>query len=125
MYYVMFSRAQDLEQVYVENFTKKIKANEKSLAENQRLVERSIVPSYKNVHFCLFMINIQSLENKIPDLEGDIYAQKSDHLLVVETWMKKNKKSNTNISGRLVRFLLQYMTNEKIYSLSVSLDLQL
>ena len=106
MYYVLFSCAEDIEQVYMESFTKKIKANEKSLAENQKLVERSIVPSYRNIHFCLFMVNIQSLENKLIDLEQDIFAQKSDHIIIVETWIKKNKKSNVNISGRLVRFLV-------------------
>ena len=102
MYYVMFSRAQDLEQVYVENFSGVIKANEKSLLENQNLVNRSIVPSYRDNHFCVFMVNIQSLENKIVDLTNDIYASKSDHICVVETWRKKNKNKRLNIPGRLV-----------------------
>ena len=104
MYYVMFSRAQDLEQVYVENFTGVIKANEKSLLENQNLVNRSIVPSYRDNHFCVFMLNIQSLENKIVDLTNDIYAPKSDHICVVETWRKKNDRKKMNIPGRLVNF---------------------
>ena len=51
MYYLMFSRAQDLEQVYVKDFTGKIIANEKSLAENNNLAGRSIVPSYHENHF--------------------------------------------------------------------------
>ena len=105
MYYLMFSRAQDLEQIYVENFTKVIKANEKSLEENKNLVNRSIVPSYEEKHFCVFMVNIQSLENKIIDLTNDIYASKSDHVCVVETWLKKNKKNNLNIPDRCVYFV--------------------
>ena len=105
MYYVMFSRAQDLEQVYVKNFTKKIKANEKSLLENQNLVDRSIVQSYKDNHFCLFMVNIQSLENKIVDLTNDVYASKADHICVVETWLKTNKEYNLNIHERFVTFI--------------------
>ena len=105
MYYVMFSRAQTLEQIYVENFTKTIKANEKSLLENTNLVNRSIVPSYRNNHFSIFMVNIQSLENKIVDLTNDIYASKSDHVCVVETWLKKNKKNNLNIPDRCVYFV--------------------
>ena len=85
MYYVMFSRAQDLEQVYKENLFKVLKANEKSLLENENLVNRSIVPSHRDNHFCLFMVNIQSLENKIVDLTNDIHASKADHICVVET----------------------------------------
>ena len=76
MYYLMFSRAQDLEQVYVENFTNVIKANEKSLIENDNLIQRSIVPSFQDKYFNIFMVNIQSLENKIIDLSKDIYAQR-------------------------------------------------
>ena len=104
MYYLMFSRAQDLEQVYVENFTKTIKANQKSLLENKNLVNRSIVPSYKENHFCVFMVNIQSLENKIVDLTNDVYASKADHICVVETWLKKNRKNDLTIPDRLVKF---------------------
>ena len=108
MYYVMFSRAQDLEQVYVENFTKIIKVNEKSLLENENLVNRSIVPSHRDNHFCLFMVNIQSLENKIVDLTNDIHASKADHICVVETWLKRSKNKNFNLHGRLEYFHIQF-----------------
>ena len=104
MYYVMFSRAQDLEQIYVKNFTKSIKANEKSLLENQKLVNRSIVPSFKDNHFCVFMVNIQSLKNKIIDLTHDIFASKADHICVVETWLMKNANNDLKICDRLVKF---------------------
>ena len=100
MYYLMFSRAQDLEQVYVKNFTGKIIANEKSLAENDNLVKRSIVPSYHENHFCVFMVNIQSLENKIIELKNDLYASKADHICVVETWLEPNNDKNLNIPER-------------------------
>ena len=110
MYYVMFSRAQDLDQIYVENFTKEIKANEKSLLENQNLVNRSIVPSYKDNHFCVFMVNIQSLENKVVDLTQDVFASNADHICLVETWLKKNKDYNFKIQERLVAFIYFMLT---------------
>ena len=108
MYYVMFSRAQDLEQVYKENLFKILKANEKSLLENENLVNRSIVPSHRDNHFCLFMVNIQSLENKIVDLTNDIHASKADHICVVETWLKRSKNKNFNLHGRLEYFHIQF-----------------
>ena len=112
MYYLMFSRAQDLEQVYVENFTKVIKANEKSLEENKNLVERSIVPSYEENHFCVFMINIQSLENKTIDLKNDIYATKADHICVVETWLDPKKETDIHINERTL--LMHLMEEVKV-----------
>ena len=115
MYYVMFSRAQDLEQVYVENFTGVIKANEKSLLENQNLVNRSIVPSYQDNHFCVFMVNIQSLANKVVDLTNDIYASKSDHICVVETWLKKEEEITLDIPGRLVNFQLSTLIRSEYH----------
>ena len=100
MYYVMFSRAQDLEQVYVRDFTKTIKANEMSLKENKNLVNRSINSSFSNNHFCIFMVNIQSLKTKIVDLMNDNFASRSDHICLVETWLNKDKKNNLNIPNR-------------------------
>ena len=113
MYYLMLSRAQDIEQIYLKMPDLKdkqgrvigkvkldIKANDKSLAENQNLVRRSIVPSYKENHFSVFMVNINSLKNKIIDLTNDIYAQVSDHICVVETWLDPNTSYNIDIAGR-------------------------
>ena len=77
-----------------------IKANANSLKENQNLVQRSIVPSFKNNHFSIFMVNIASLSNKIIDLKNDVYAQVSDHICVVETWLDPNTNYIFNIPGR-------------------------
>ena len=60
MYYLMLSRAEELEQIYIEMPEKvklTIRANPHSLQENENLVQRSIVPSYKNNHFSVFMLN--------------------------------------------------------------------
>ena len=111
MYYLMLSRAEELEQIFIqmpkergksEKLKLKIKADPNSLLENKRLVERSIVPSYKDKHFDVFMINIASLQNKIVDLQKDFFAEVSDHICVVETWLDKKTNYNFNIPGRYV-----------------------
>ena len=77
-----------------------IKANPHSLKENENLVQRSIVPSYKNNRFSIFMVNIDSLQNKIIELTNDVYGQVSDHICVVETWLNPNRDYNFNIPDR-------------------------
>ena len=101
MYHLMLSRAQYMEQIYVENFTNIIKANEKSLIENENLVQRSIVPSFQDKRLNIFMVNIQSLENKTIDLSKDIYATKADHICIVETWLNPKKENDLNIHDRV------------------------
>ena len=109
MYYLMLSRAEELEQVYIEmpkvkdqseKLSLVIKANPHSLQENRNLVQRSIVPKYKKHHFHVFMINIASLQNKLIDLMNDIFAKVSDHICVVETWLNSNTEYSLNIPGR-------------------------
>ena len=112
MYYLMLSRDQEIEQVYLEmpmrkkangkseKVKLKIVADPKSLKENENLVQRSIVPSYKERHFNIFMLNIASLKNKIVDLKSDVYAQVADHICVVETWLNPNTDYNFDIPGR-------------------------
>ena len=58
------------------------------------------MPSYKDNHFSVFMVNIDSLQNKIIELTNDVYAQVSDHICVVETWLSPNTRNNFNIPGR-------------------------
>ena len=113
MYYLMLSRCEELEQVYIEMPKKPgkseeidlvIKANPHSLAENENLVKRSIVPFYKANHFSVFMLNIDSLPNKILDLKNDPYAQVADHLCLVETWLDPNIENSFKIPGRYSSF---------------------
>ena len=110
MYYLMLSRSQTLENTFMENFSGNIRANSESLKENKNLVEKSIVQSYKENHFSIFMVNIRSLRNKIIDLEKDIYAQKADHICVVETWLNPNYRNDLTMEERLVlrRFFVLY-----------------
>ena len=85
-----------------------IKADPRSLEENKNLVQRSIVPNYENNHFAIFMLNIDSLQNKIIDLTNDIYAQVSDHICVVETWLDPKTEYSMNIPGRYLLFFYQF-----------------
>ena len=112
MYYLMLSRAEEMDQIYiempnvkdkkgvVEKLKLKIKANPNSLKENENLVQRSIVPSIKDNHFSIFVMNIDSLQNKILDLTNDVYSQVSDHVCVVETWLEKDKEYGFEIPGK-------------------------
>ena len=113
MYYLMLSRAQELEQIYIEMPLKKnkqtgksekidfvIKANPHSLQENENLVQRSIIPDFKSKRYCVFMVNVASIKNKMIDLTNDVYAQASDHICVVETWLNSNQEYSLNIPGR-------------------------
>jgi hypothetical protein len=88
MYYVMFSRAQDLENVYNDNFLPdKIKANADALEEDGKLHERCIATSYHEMHYSFFVLNIRSLSKHFNDIIHDMYATKSDHICLVETWL--------------------------------------
>ena len=109
MYYLMLSRAEEMEQIYMEmpkgkgkseKIKLKIKANPHSLAENESLVNRSIVSTFKENHFAIYMVNINSLQNKIVDLALDVYAKNSDHICLTETWLSSNSGHDIKIQGR-------------------------
>ena len=103
MYYLMLSRAQEMEQVFMENFTGVIRANPSSLEENEKLVKRSIVQSYHDNKFCAFMVNMPcllSLENKIKFLKADTIAPKADHICIVETCLYPTEENQANFPDR-------------------------
>jgi hypothetical protein len=88
MYYVMLSRAQVLENVYNDNFLPdKVIANPDALAEDIKLRERCIATSYQEMHYSFFVLNIRSLSKHFLDICHDMYANKSDHICLVETWL--------------------------------------
>ena len=92
MYYVMLSRVTALENVFNENFLpERLKANEDALEANTDLDKRDIVPSYRNMHFDFFVLNVRSLSKHLVDLKTDMYAQRSDHICIVESWMDPEK----------------------------------
>ena len=86
LYYVMLSRAERRENVYTENFLpQKCKPNALALAENQMLEDRDIAPSYDSMHFTFYVANIRGLKKHMPDISHDMFAQRSDHICLVET----------------------------------------
>ena len=88
MYYVMLSRAQVLENVYNDNFLPdKLIANPDALAADTKLRERCIAASYHEMHYSFFILNIRSLSKHFLDICHDMYANKSDHICLVETWL--------------------------------------
>ena len=88
MYYVMLSRAQALQNVYNENFLPdKVKANVDALKEDNKFKEKCIAMSYQKMQYSFFVLNIRSLSKHLIDVYHDMYANKSDHICLVETWI--------------------------------------
>ena len=86
--YVMLSRAQALENVFLEDFDPNhIKVDKNALEQDGELDGRSINHFYENMQFRFFVMNIRSLSKHLIDLKHDMYAQKSSHICVVETWI--------------------------------------
>ena len=103
MYYVMLSRAQALENVYNENFLPdKLKANADALEEDGKLKERCIVSSYHKMQYSFFVLNIRSLSKHLVDICHDMYANKSEHVCLVETWLDPSMNINQDfqMTGR-------------------------
>ena len=94
MYHVMLSRVACMNNVFNENFLPdKLTADADALKANADLESRDIAPSYKNIHFDYFVLNVSSLTKHFIDLKLDIYAQKSDNICVVETWLDTEEQN--------------------------------
>ena len=53
------------------------------------------------MHFDFFVLNIRSLSKHLDDICHDMYAEKSDHICLVETWMDQNANGSTiQMDGR-------------------------
>ena len=51
--------------------------------------------SYKNMNSSFFVLNIRSLSKHLIDVRQDMYAERSDHICLVETWLDP---AQTNIT---------------------------
>ena len=105
MYYVMLSRAQALENVFNENFLPdKVKANVDALEEDRKIKGRCIALSYQKMQYSFFVLNIRSLSKHLVDVCHDMYANKSDHICLVETWIDPSTMNaqNYEIQGRIL-----------------------
>lgn len=101
LYYVMLSRTQAMENLFLENFLpNKLKANAEALEEDNKLKNRCILPSFEGIHFNFFVLNIRSWNKHCIDLANDIYASKSDHICVVETWINPEYDVSCNFQDR-------------------------
>jgi hypothetical protein len=86
--YMMLSRAEKKENVFLEDFVpEQIKADPNSLKEDASLDARSIVPKYEEMSFDFFVLNVRSLSKHFADVNVDMFAQKSDHICLFETWI--------------------------------------
>ena len=79
MAYVMLSRCASIDSIYLDNKFNidKIVCDKEALAASNDLLERNIIPSYENLCFDFFMVNVSSLQQHINDLENDVFASKS------------------------------------------------
>ena len=117
--YVMLSRVQELEQLFVlEKFPEDaIRVSSEAMAEIERLISVSVNKnptnweSKDNNHTTkVCFLNCRSLVNKFENIECDTSLLKSDLLILIETWLEEKKKddeyelpgyrSNFNSRGR-------------------------
>ena len=100
--YVMLSRAEKQENVFLEKFDpSQIRVDPMALEEDSKLDARSIVPSYHKMHFNFFVLNTRSLVKHFTDIKIDMYAQKSDHICVTETWIESDNIVDFALPGRV------------------------
>ena len=119
--YVMQSRVECLEQLYILNKLpeEKIYANHKALGEIERLIEVSINNNPAEwdkekveLKTKIFFLNCRSMKNKFQHVESDSNLQGSDIFILIETWLEDKQtetkyerqrfKSNLNSIGRSV-----------------------
>ena len=99
--YVMLSRVQELEQVYIlkELPENKIYANMLAKSEIERLLTVSLNrnprkwddkdPSRLRICF----LNCRSIKNKVDNIKADMNLLKSDILILTETWLQEDEES--------------------------------
>ena len=91
MAYVMLSRVSNIENVFLsDDFTlDMIRCDPNALKMKQELDKKSIVPEMKSRKFDLFYVNAMDLNKHIKDIQTDIYANQSDLICLVETWLEQ------------------------------------
>ena len=106
--YVMFSRVQDIEQLFIVGDLPehKIRTSEKCLAELKRLTKKSVNENpglwEKDDASCvkISFLNCHSLMDKFKDINADKMLSFSDIICLSETWLPDDEcKSHLHISG--------------------------
>ena len=126
--YVMMSRVQELEQLYIlkELPEEKIYANHKALGEIERLIEVSMnnnpadwEKENDGTKIKILFQNCRSMKNKFEHIAADKCLQKGQIIILTETWLDKDQSShdeydisgynlNLNIVGRATYFKQDY-----------------
>ena len=113
--YVMLSRVQELEQMFIlQDLPKdKIYANHKELTETERLlgVSMNMNPTYWEENdgskTKVSFLNCRSIKNKFEHVKADMWLLQSDVIVLTETWLDKDDKDefqlpnyNANLNNR-------------------------
>ena len=115
--YVMLSRVQELQQLYIleELPEGKIYANHLAMKEIERLIEVSLnrnptewEKEHNESRLKVFFLNCRSIQNKFENIKADISLLKSDLIILTETWLTKENLEdgyslnsyNTNFNNR-------------------------
>ena len=102
LYYVMLSRCEDINNVYIsENFEiEKIQCNKEAMVEMKNLDERCIASEKRLEKFDIFMVNVRSLSKHLIELQHDTAAMNSNYMCLVETWINPELDQKYAINGR-------------------------
>ena len=104
--YVMFSRVQEMSQLFILNclLTKKIYADKDALREvekmNSRAINNNLPPWHNPENNCerITFLNTRSLQKHIEDVKHNYMVKKSDILCLSETWLEKEDSIAYNIN---------------------------
>ena len=113
MAYVMLSRVQEIQQLYIlEKLTpSKIRPNQKALAELQEMTDRSVngnPPLWRQKNtdtLKIASLNIARLKPHMIDLRADKKIQEADIIHLQETWNNDNENKCLSLDGYNSHFL--------------------
>ena len=104
--YVMLSRSENLEDVYIAGTFKpeKIKCVPSALEESERLEQISLTnitddPYPEHQWFKLSFVNIRSLSKNLSNLVADDVMMKNEVVFVTETWVNPEIPKHYNVEG--------------------------
>ena len=96
MGYVMLSRCSEIENLFIHksfDFKKHLLCNPRSLKAKQKLDERDIAPSFKDMELDIYFVNsgAKGLTAHLEDLKKDVYAMSAKYCCIAETWIQNEK----------------------------------
>ena len=96
MGYVMLSRCSKVENLFIHksfDLKKHLLCNPRSLKAKQKLDERDIAPSFKDMELDVYFINAgtRGLTAHLEDLKKDMYAMSAKYCCIAETWIPSDR----------------------------------